>query len=124
MLRVVVYDDETMEPITAITLQRWMFERLRDGDSIRIPYYPPVVGQYSGNAKFEPTGPMWAEVWFEKFIRHGHEHWFCFTRDGEHAVRLKSTFLAGQLSEVQRRERDAFSSGVVKALEAMLLARR
>jgi len=123
MLRVVVYDDETMEPITAITLERWMFDRLRDGDRIRIAYVVREI-ELAHNDIPKMIEQRWAEVWFEKFVRKGQPHWFCFTREGEHAVRLKSTFLAGQISEVQRRERDAFASGAMMALEKLLSSRR
>jgi hypothetical protein len=116
-MRVVVYDDETMEPITAITLPKWMTDRLKAHELIKVPYMPRVMATFDPNVPLDPVR-TYAEIWFESFHRNGERHWFCFTRDGEHALRLKSVFLAGQMQAVLDREQAAFSEGVLKALTA------
>jgi hypothetical protein len=109
-----------MEPITAITLPKWMTDRLKARDRIKVPYAPRIslASKFIGDGA--PAGPVpqtYAEIWFEEFHRKGERHWFCFTRDGEHALCLKSVFLAGQAQAVIDRERDAFNAGVLTALE-------
>lgn len=120
-MRVIVFDDETMEPITAITLPMWMADRLRSSDRIRVPYVPKIaLPEMIDTDTLPETLPRnWCEVWFEKFIRHGNPHWFCFTREGEHALNLKSVFLAGQARAVIEREEAAFNEGVLAALTRM-----
>ena len=121
-MRVVLYDDETMEPLTAITLPIWMHERLRAGQSIHVPFIEPLrlMGDDPNGPISSPPPRMFATIWFEEFHRKGQRHWFCFTRDSENAMKLKSVFLPGQWSEVHKRERDAFNNGVLEALDRML----
>lgn len=120
-MRVIVFDDETMEPITAITLPKWMTDRLRSGERIRVPYVPQIsLADAIAPGDLPPAVPRtWCEIWFEKFVRKGSTHWFCFTGEGEHALNLKSVFLAGQARAVIEREEAAFGRGVLAALTRM-----
>lgn len=120
-MRVVLYDDETMEPLTAITLPIWMHERLRAGQMVHVPFIEPIsLAEQRGDGPLGPMPKMFATIWFEEFHRKGLRHWLCFTRDSENAMKLKAVFLPGQWSEVHKRERDAFNAGVIEALERML----
>lgn len=114
-MRVVLYDDETMEPLTVITIPMWAHERLRAGEPIQFPVWRSLLDAPIGPATIQMELPL-VRVWFEEFLRHGQRHWFCFTRDGENAIQLRSVFLAGQTPAVLEREREAFSRGLIAAL--------
>jgi hypothetical protein len=115
-MRVVLYDDETMEPLTVLHLPSWATTRLVSGERIRVPMILPIRWE-DGTGEIGPVPKTFVHIWFEKFIRHGREHWFAFTAEGEDAVMCKAVFLPGQQREVQSLERTAFMQGLLSALE-------
>ena len=119
-MRVVLYDDETMEPLTVLHLQGWMTSRLRHGERMVLDAHQPIkpFGDYSGPIDAPLDNRV--SLWFEKFIRHEQEHWFCFTRDSDNALSLKSVFLPGQWPAVHDEYRRGVSEGIGRALTAML----
>lgn len=111
-MNVVLYEDQTMEPITVIHLPSWMTQRLVSGQQLRIP----MIRTIGREDPFGPIGPVpktSVTIWFERFVRHGRSHWFAFTAEGEDALLCRATFLAGQTREVQARERAAFMKGLL-----------
>lgn len=111
-MRVVLYDDETMEPLTVLQLPSWFTSRLVSGERMRVPMILPM----SLDDGVGPVGPLSktsVTIWFEKFIRHGREHWFAFTAEGEDAMMCRAVFLPGQYREVQSREKMAFMAGLL-----------
>lgn len=115
-MRVVLYDDETMEPLTVLQLPSWVTSRLVSGERMRVPMILPLRLEDESI----PLGPLpktSVTIWFEKFIRHGSEHWFAFTAEGEDAMLCKAVFLPGQYREVQSREKAAFMNGLLALLE-------
>lgn len=111
-MRVVLYDDETMEPLTVLQLPSWFTARLVNGERMRVPMILPV----SMDDDEGPIGPLpktFVTIWFEKFTRHGREHWFAFTAEGDDAMMCRAVFLPGQYREVQSREKAAFMAGLL-----------
>jgi hypothetical protein len=118
-MRAVLFDDDTMEPLTVLNIPMWAHDRLREGERIHVP-----VPERSFALGFDRSAPVpecvpirTVTVWFERFIRNGEKHWMLMTRDSENALKLKAVFLPGQNAEVQRRERDAFAEGLLAALK-------
>jgi hypothetical protein len=118
-MRVVLYDHETMEPITVLHLPSWMTSRLADGERLRVPMVPTfrMLRQDEASGSIGPLPKSSVTIWFEKFIRHGRVHWFAFTGEGEDALLCKAVFLPGQQREVQSREQIAFVRGLLGMFE-------
>lgn len=111
-MRVVLYDDETMEPLTVLHLPSWFTSRLVSGERMRVPMILPISYEdVSGPIK--PIPKTSVTIWFEKFIRRGQQHWFAFTAEGDDAMLCRAVFLPGQYREVQSREQAAFVSGLL-----------
>jgi hypothetical protein len=115
-MRVVLYDDETMEPLTVLHMPSWATARLVSGERIRVPMVLPIKWEDCTD-DIKPLPKTYVSIWFEKFIRHGRKHWVAFTAEGEDAVMCKAVFLPGQQREVQSRERAAFMEGLLAALQ-------
>lgn len=121
-MRVVLFDDETMEPLTVLHLPSWMTGQLTAGDRMTLPIFRPLT---TYTIKDDP-GPVPTIdqdrvcIWFEKFYRRSEPHWFCFTRDGENSLLLRSVFLPGQRSAVNDEYKRGVRDGIVRALGAML----
>lgn len=121
-MRVVLYDDETMEPLTVLALPSWMLPRLRDGDRIKLPIYGKVSStpEFGRMPTVSPIEISVVRIWFERFHRNGQQHWFCFTKDSENALSLRSVFLPGQWPAVHEEYARGVSEGIVRALTSML----
>lgn len=99
-MRFVIYDDESMEPITVISL-RGMTERdiMRHGGRYRIAVPPPLS---LTREEDPPTLKMdVVDIWFERFVRRDQESWMAFTRAADLAMLLTPDWLPGQRSAVQ-----------------------
>lgn len=119
-MRFVIYDDETLEPITVISLTGWGWKdieargnrfRLAVHEQIPIRTNPPTEEEM---ACYQPIKTV--DIWFERFRRGGQETWMCFTRQSELAMLLRPSWLPGQRSTVQELER------MNKRLTAMFLS--
>lgn len=120
-MRVVLYDDETMEPLTVLHLQSWMTERLTSGERIVLPVMRKLeLASYDADVPLTSPINDRVVIWFERFVRHEQRHWFAFTRDSENALSLRAVFLPGQWSAVHAEYERGVSDGIVKALGAML----
>lgn len=112
-MRVVLYDDETMEPLTVLHLPSWFTERLVAGERMRVPMILPMSAIADDDVPVAPTPKTSVTIWFEQFVRHGREHWFAFTAEGADAMMCRAVFLPGQYREVQSREQAAFMAGLL-----------
>jgi hypothetical protein len=122
-MRVVLYDDETMEPITVLHLSSWMVPRLKAGERIRVLLPPRRVESEDSDGPISaiPTlGSYTVSIWFEPFVRHGRKHWFAFTRDSENALQLKSVFLPGQWPALHEEYQRGIGEGILRAIDAFL----
>lgn len=111
-MNVVLYEDQTMDPITVIHLPSWMTQRLVSGERLRVPMIRRIRFEDTSG----PIGPVpktSVTIWFERFVRQGKPHWFAFTAEGDDALLCRATFLPGQTREVQDRERAAFMKGLL-----------
>lgn len=111
-MRVVLYDDETMEPLTVLQLPSWFVARLVSGERMLVPMILPVRLD-DGVGPIGPAPKTSVAIWFEKFVRKGQSHWFAFTAEGEDAMMCRAVFLPGQYREVQSREAAAFMRGLL-----------
>lgn len=121
-MRVVLYDDETMEPLTVLHLPSWMPPRLKSGERMVIPIIRPLnlKSDYDADISLSMLRNDRVRIWFEKFLRREQWHWFAFTRDSEDALSLKSVFLPGQWSAVHEEYQRGVGDGIVRALGVML----
>lgn len=117
-MRFVIFDDETMEPITVVNLpgvaERDICERL--GRRIRLT---PKLEAWTVTAGHPPppvSRPRYVECWFEQFVRKGKTTIMCFTSQAGLALLLKPDFLPGQRGAVSHLEEGN------RRLAAMLLA--
>lgn len=109
-MRFVVYDDESLEPITVVNLpftNNWMDDRIRNhGCRWRVPVPEPLPA-----TPLAPAEPMSCvkmrivDLEFEPFVRRTRRHgeqraWFCFTRATELAMLLNPAWLPGQSSVI------------------------
>jgi len=117
-MRVVLFDHESMEPITVLQLPSWAYDMLRERRQVTFPVWLDLAKAYdvAGEVPRAMDIPK-VTVWFEKFVRNEQAHWFCFTNDGENALKLKAAFLPGQYGEVQRRTNEAFLKGLLAGLK-------
>lgn len=118
MPRVVLYTPEH-EPITAINLTPWQHWFLSTHNVVQLAVYPPVdlMRQYfpddpiSAEAHIVTIYAEWAR------IERGQRFMVLMTRDEEAAMRLKSSFLPGQLQAVQGERDQAFARGFLSAID-------
>jgi hypothetical protein len=109
-MRFVIYDDESLEPITVLNLpltysdiDRRIEERGRRWRVAVPPPRAPMVltfDEYPANEKM-----LVVDLEFEPFVRNSRRHgeqrsWFCYTRATDLAMLLNRAWLPGQLSAV------------------------
>jgi hypothetical protein len=109
-MRLVIYDDDTMEPITVVSVP-WFGEKdiERLGRRLRLSTPPPqeLVAFDPGPPEAPFRAPI-VELRFEQFVRHGRPSWMCFTREAELAMLLDPDWLPGQrrrINEIKDSER-------------------
>ena len=105
-MRFVIYDDESLEPITVLNLpftNNWMGERIRKhGCRWRVPVPAPVEFRVRPMDDYPMTTKMRiVDFEFEPFVRNSARHgerraWFCFTRAADLAMLLNPAWLPGQ----------------------------
>jgi len=109
-MRFVVYDDESLEPITVLNLpftNSWMDKRIREhGYRWRMPVPEILTFCQDPGADLIAYQPCIVELEFEPFVRKGLRHgeqraWFCFTRAADLAMLLNPAWLPGQQGAVR-----------------------
>lgn len=112
-MRFVVYDDESLEPITVLNLpftNSWMDERIRQHGyrwRVSVAELMPVSwNPMSQEELSKPTPMRVVELEFEPFVRKSHRHgeqraWFCFTRAADLVMLLNPAWFPGQISAVR-----------------------
>jgi len=95
-MRFVIYDDESMEAITVVSLP------ITERDAIERGHWRVAVPT-PFNATFEPFEPSTAyepmrvvDLWFERFVRKGQVSVMCFTKAADLAMLLEPAWLPGQ----------------------------
>jgi hypothetical protein len=123
-VKIVIYDDEMLEPITFINLRgvdRCEIEKR--GMILRVAIPKPLPLRY------EPTAPAMLEeleaidLYFERFRRNTRKHGeqetiMCFTSAVDLAVRLKPDWMLGQRSAVDylQSQNDRLTDMLMKVL--------
>lgn len=104
-MRFVIYDDESLEPITVLNLpftNNWMDDRIAEhGYRWRIPVPEPMPLRAPPTADLTTDILRVVDIEFERFVRktsrHGEQRaWFCFTRAADLAMLLNPAWLPGQ----------------------------
>ena len=126
-MRIVIYDDEDMEPITVVNL-RGVGERDIHalGERIRIAVPPPPLYPTSFcDAPATATADIemrFVDVTFERFTRRGRARFMAFTKTADLAMLLKPDWLPGQRPAVEAlwRENDKLTDLFMKVLGVRL----
>lgn len=120
-MRFVIFDDETMEPITVVNLpgiaERDILERM--GGIVRMAIIPKF--EFKVREADNPPAPAKMDVVvlrFERFVRRNQVSLMCFTREAELAMLLDPDFLPGQRGCVRdlQRQNDRLAELVLKAI--------
>ena len=115
-MRIVLFDDETMEPLTVLSVPGWAADMMKDGCVYRAPVMEPISMYEYDPRGVKPAKFRTVSIRLERFIRREQEHWFAFTKDAETSLLLRSVFLPGQQREVSYREKEAFSKGLITGM--------
>lgn len=116
-MRFVIYDDETMEPITVVDLPgigERDIERL--GRRILLPPRPEIKIGEPPSSDFRRMEIV--EIRFEQFQRRGARTWMAFTREAELAMLLDPAWLPGQRPAIARMQDE--NSGLMRLLTLAL----
>jgi hypothetical protein len=115
-MRCVVYDPQDLEPLTVVDVPQVFIrelERGKRGPLLRFPIWEEVTFTI-------PNEPILnllrtADVLMERFCRGEVWTWCASALNPEVCLLMRSDFLPGQRREVNRREREAFVSGLMTA---------
>jgi hypothetical protein len=120
-VKIVVYDFETYEAITFISVPNWRDMGMQPGEPINVPITPPpepvAVGRYRREAPpdFSISYVTLRFEWFR--LRNSPEKlWLAFVNDAESALLLRSIFMPGQHREVRARVDMGYAKGYMQAI--------
>ena len=121
-MRVVIYDEEFLEPITVVNLPGLTDRALQERKDWRVAV-PPSLTRPAGQGADYGKSIEYIDLTFEKVtrvtLRHGEQiTWLCLTRAADLAMLLTPDWLPGQLPAVQRlqEENERLASLMSKAL--------
>ena len=121
-MRFVIYDDESLEPITVINLPGWTERDImqRCGGFFRLPIMERewLTPQVHTGKQTEYAPMRTVEIRFERFRRGNQETIMAFTKQADLAMLLNPAWLPGQRFTIDDmdRERDA----LVRLLDMVL----
>jgi len=107
-MRFVIYDDETLEPITVVNLRGvgWKdIERRGRHWRVTVPSPPPTVLMRDSEVPPKFYEMRIVDLWFERFRRKDQESWMCFTKQTDLAMLLLPDWLPGQRATIDELER-------------------
>lgn len=120
-MRVVLYSDEDMEPITVFELSEFATDYLNQYKRVTLPVIvpmkPPFIDDGDPAINFDVLKQV--NIYAETIIRKGQKYMMLFTQDEESALLLKSCFLPGQRSELNAVMKDEFAKGFICALNKL-----
>lgn len=94
-----------------------LWGRLMRGDTVGFAVMKPLSMEALKDRESATVEFRLVEIFGERLVRRGHEMLMLFTRDEESALLLRAEFLPGQRGELHNRERSAFASGFLQALQ-------
>jgi len=104
-MRVVVYSDEDLEPITVLNLPIHERDLAKRGYRWMVPVPEPISITVREEPSFEYRRQRIVELWFEWFVRRGsrgeQRALMCFTKADELAMLLNPAWLPGQLPAIR-----------------------
>ena len=117
-MRVVLYADQDMEPITVIELSEFAVDYLNQYKRATLPVFVPMKPSFISDEDQIINCDVLKQVniYAETLIRKGRKYMMLFTQDEESALLLKSCFLPGQRSELNEVMKDEFAKGFLCAL--------
>ena len=117
-MRVVLYSDEDMEPITVFELSEFATDYLNQYKRVTLPVIAPMRASFISDEDQITNCDVLKQVniYAETFIRKGQKYMMLFTQDEESALLLKSCFLPGQRSELNEEMANFYAKGVLYAL--------
>lgn len=109
-MRVVVYDEESLEPITVVNLPGLTERCLEERQLWRISLHRPVPEAAVAERKFSDS-IHYVDLEFEKIsrvtLRHGEQvTWLCLTRATELAMLLAPDWLPGQRPAIEQLQQE------------------
>lgn len=106
-MRVVIYDDEDLEPITVVNLSGFGIKDIERLDYRLMLHVPtPIGGMREVQQHERYTPPKVVMIWFERFIRRNKQHLMAFTNAAELAMLLDPAWLPGQRPAIERLENE------------------
>ena len=113
-MQAVLYTSQ-LEPITVVNIPIPLWNRLSRGETVVIAVYEPL--SFANMQSDSVPVHRHVSIFAEQLKRREHETLMLFTEDEESAMLLRSEFLPGQRAELLNRERGAFASGFLRALQ-------
>ena len=121
-MRCVVYDNETMEPLTVVDLKaRWVEHRLQHR-TMKLPIFRPVSSQVVIDEKMPVQSQVTSVDLRLMKVRNakGAEALLLLVDDPENALLVNAATLPGQHRLLQEAYADGFGAGIIEALKRML----
>lgn len=120
-MRVVLYSDQDMEPITVIELPEFVVDYLNKYKRVTLPVIVPMKPSfiYDVDPAINCDVLKQVNIYAETLIRKGQKYMMLFAQDDENALLLKSCFLPGQRSELNEVMKDEFAKGFICALNKL-----
>jgi hypothetical protein len=124
-MRVVVYDEESLEPITVVNLPGLTDRCLEERQIWRVASFhsPQSEPQHDEASAKSPAPVRFVDLEFERIsrvtLRHGEQTvWMCLTRAADLAMLLTPDWLPGQRTAMQQlqRESERLADLVVRSL--------
>ncbi len=116
---IVLYSKQDFEPITVFRLPFSMRELAKLGRSFKVPAIQPISIRPIEKTPSQ-TNICTVRIEIERFIRNGQEHLFFVTDDEDIALTLKSSLLAGQRSDFQKKYEQGFIDGLIEGIRRAL----
>lgn len=122
-MRVVVMDEDMGEPITVVEIPFQLMREVRDGKLREIKVAAPLrmsswmtlvdqIPNVAASSTIRIVSLRMEPIWKGNDIL----YWVAVPNDPELALLLRAAFLPGQMTELQRREAQAWFSGALSVL--------
>ncbi len=104
-MRIVIYDDETFEPITVVNVRGLTERHIAElnGRPLFLPI-PAPTHSFTDFPSPRAGHPSAVTLWFERLARNGVITHMCFTRQADLAMIIGPSFLPGQQRRVNEME--------------------